>query len=397
VNRRTLLETSLAAASLLVAGRLYAAPTNVTTNTRFLFVFLRGAYDAANVVIPVASDFYYQSRPTLAIGKPGSNTDSALPLDANWGLHPALRDSIYPLYQNGQLAFVPFAGTTDTSRSHFETQDTIELGQDETKSRDYQSGFLNRLASVLSDNQAIAFSDQLPLSFRGARTIPNIGLGGMGKSSVDDRQSQLIQAMYKNTQLGNSVDQGFQVRNEVYQTISQEMQAANRNAVSPKGFELSGQRIGQLMRDKFNLGFVDVGGWDTHVNQGGANGYLAGRLGELGRGLAAFSAEMQPVWNDTIVVVASEFGRTFRENGDKGTDHGHGSAYWVMGGGIRGGRLLGDEVKVEQATLFQNRDFPVLNEYRSVLGGLFKRCYGFSNTQIAEVFPATEPKDIQLL
>jgi uncharacterized protein (DUF1501 family) len=235
------------------------------------------------------------------------------------------------------LAFVPFAGTTDTSRSHFETQDTIELGQDETKSRDYQSGFLNRLGGVLNDNQAIAFSDQLPLSFRGTRTIPNIGLGGMGKPSVDDRQSQLIQAMYKNTQLGNSVDQGFQVRNEVYQAISQEMQAANRNAVSPKGFELSGQRIGQLMRDKFNLGFVDVGGWDTHVNQGGANGYLAGRLGELGRGLAAFSTEMQPVWNDTIVVVVSEFGRTFRENGDKGTDHGHGSAYWVMGGSIRGG------------------------------------------------------------
>jgi len=397
MNRRMLLKTSLAASSLLAAGRLYAAPANATTNTRFLFVFLRGAYDAANVVIPVSSDFYYQSRPTLAIGKPGSNTDSALPLDANWGLHPALRDSIYPLYQKGQLAFVPFAGTTDISRSHFETQDTIELGQDETKSRDYQSGFLNRLAGALNDNQAIAFSDQLPLSFRGTRTIPNIGLGGMGKPSVDDRQSQLIQAMYKNTQLGNSVDQGFQVRNEVYQAISQEMQAANRNAVSPKGFELSGQRIGQLMRDKFNLGFVDVGGWDTHVNQGGANGYLAGRLGELGRGLAAFSAEMQPVWNDTIVVVVSEFGRTFRENGDKGTDHGHGSAYWVMGGGIKGGRLLGDQVKVEQATLFQNRDLPVLNEYRAVLGGLFKRCYGFSNAQIAKVFPDTAPKDVQLL
>jgi uncharacterized protein (DUF1501 family) len=99
MNRRMLLKTSLAASSLLAAGRLYAAVANATTNTRFLFVFLRGAYDAANVVIPVSSDFYYQSRPTLAIGKPGSNTDSALPLDANWGLHPALRDSIYPLYQ----------------------------------------------------------------------------------------------------------------------------------------------------------------------------------------------------------------------------------------------------------------------------------------------------------
>jgi uncharacterized protein (DUF1501 family) len=397
MNRRDLLKASLVASPLLLAGRLYAAPVSATANTRFLFVFLRGAYDAANVVVPVSSDFYYQSRPSLAIGRPGSNTDSALALDSDWGLHPALRDSVYPLYQKGQLAFIPFAGTNDTSRSHFETQDTIELGQDETKSRDYQSGFMNRLAVVLNDNQAIAFSDELPLSFRGARTIPNIGLGGVGKPAVDDRQSQLIQAMYQNTPLGDSVDQGFQVRNEVYQTISQEMQAANRNAVSPKGFELSGQRIGQLMREQFNLGFVDVGGWDTHVNQGGANGYLAGRLSELGRGLAAFSAEMQSVWNDTIVVVVSEFGRTFRENGDKGTDHGHGSAYWVMGGSVNGGRLLGDQTRVEQATLFQNRDFPVLNEYRAVLGGLFKRCYGFSNARIAEIFSNTEPKDIQLL
>jgi uncharacterized protein (DUF1501 family) len=397
MNRRDLLKASLALPPLLVAGKLYAAPTAATGNTRFLFVFLRGGYDAASVVAPVSSDFYHQVRPTIGLGRPGSGPDAALPLDADWGLHPALRDSIYPLYQKGQLAFVQFAGTNDLSRSHFETQDTIELGQDETKSRDFQSGFMNRLAGVLNDGQAIAFSNELPISFRGPRPVPNIALNGMGKPQVDERQAHLIQAMYKNTALGASVEQGFTVSNEVYQTISQEMQAANRNSVSPKGFELSGQRIGQLMREKYNLGFVDVGGWDTHVNQGGANGYLAGRLGELGRGLSNFATEMQPVWDNTVVVVVSEFGRTFRENGDRGTDHGHGCAYWVMGGKVNGGKVLGEQIKVEQATLFQNRDFPVLNEYRAMLGGLFKRAYGFSDPQVAQVFGNAQARDLRLL
>ena len=164
------------------------------------------------------------------------------------------------------------------------------------------------------------------------------------------------------------------------------MQEANRNAVSPKGFELAARRIGGLMKERFNLGFVDVGGWDTHVNQGGAAGYLAGRLGELGRGLAAFAKATGPAWNDTTVVVISEFGRTFRENGDRGTDHGHGSVYWVLGGSVKGGRIVGDQIKVEQKTLFQNRDYPVLNEYRTVLSGLFRRIYGLGDERFRRYF-----------
>ena len=175
------------------------------------------------------------------------------------------------------------------------------------------------------------------------------------------------------------------------------MQAANRNAVSPKGFELSAQRIGILMRDKFNLGFVDIGGWDTHVNQGGADGYLAARIGELGRGLALLSDTLGPAWNDTIVIVVSEFGRTFRENGDRGTDHGHGSAYWVLGGGVNGGRIAGRQVKVNQANLFQDRDLPVLNDYRALIGGVLQKAYGLSQTQLTTIFPSSAPKDLALI
>jgi uncharacterized protein (DUF1501 family) len=153
-----------------------------------------------------------------------------------------------------------------------------------------------------------------------------------------------------------------------------------------------------LMREQFNLGFVDVGGWDTHVNQGAATGYLADRLGELGRGLAGFSEEIGPqMWRDTVVVVISEFGRTFRENGDRGTDHGHGSVYWVMGGGINGGRMAGEQVQVAQATLFQNRDFPVLTDYKAFFAGLIQHVYGLQQASLERIFTGIKPKDLNLV
>ena len=394
MHRRDVLKALALAGPLTITGRLYAAPQ---TSTRLLVVFLRGAYDAANVVIPVSSDFYYQSRPTLAIARPNpADPNAALPLNGDWGLNPALKDTLYPLYQKGQLAFIPFAGTDDTSRSHFETQDSIELGQALNGTRDFQSGFMSRLADQLTDVKPIAFTDQLPVTFRGGAPIPNMGLNAVVKPGVDERQAALIKNMYRGTSLEPSVAQGFAVRDQVYETMSAEMQDANRNAVSPRGFELAARRIAGLMNGRFNLGFVDVGGWDTHVNQGAATGYLATHLAELGRGLAGFAHSSGAAWNDTVVVVISEFGRTFRENGDRGTDHGHGSVYWVMGGGIKGGRLAGAQVKVEQATLFQNRDYPVINEYRAVLGGLFARLYGLQPNRLQKVFPGARPKDLGL-
>jgi uncharacterized protein (DUF1501 family) len=395
MHRRDLIKALGALPLTTVAGQLYAAPQ---TSARLLVVFLRGAYDAANVVIPVSAEFYYRARPTLAIAKPNPNDpNAALPLDADWGLHPALKDTIYPLFRKGQAAFVPFAGTDDTSRSHFETQDTIELGQSIHGTRNYQSGFMSRLAGQLVGPTPIAFTDQVPLTFRGGSPIPNMSVGSVGKPGIDARQAGLIQMMYEGTQLAPQVDQGFSVRDEVYKAVATEMEEANRHAVTAKGFELAARRIGGLMKDRFNLGFVDVGGWDTHVNQGNATGYLAGRLGELGRGLAGFAEAIGPTWSQTVVIVISEFGRTFRENGDHGTDHGHGSAYWILGGGIKGGRIAGSQTKVEQASLFQNRDFPVLNDYRAVLGGLFGRMFGLQEARLQAVFAGAAPQDLALI
>lgn len=395
LNRRDLIRGLTALVPFTVAGHLWAAPK---TDAKLLVVFLRGAYDAANVIIPVSSDFYYASRPTLAIARPNPLVaTSALSLDANWGLHPALKDTIFTLYQKGQAAFIPFAGTDDLTRSHFETQDTIELGQNVNGTRDYRSGFMARLASALTKARPIAFTDQMPLTFQGGEPVPNIAINSVGKPGVDARQAALIASMYDGKPLAASVREGFRVRDDVYQAITDHMVEASRGAVSPKGFELSARRIGRLMREQFNLGFVDVGGWDTHVNQGAAAGYLADRLSELGRGLAGFAEEIGPQWQDTVVVVISEFGRTFRENGNKGTDHGHGSAYWVLGGGIKGGRIAGEQIAVDQPHLFQNRDYPVLTDYRALLGGLFQRMYGLDQSGLQRVFASAQSRDLALL
>ncbi|MES2040107.1 MAG: DUF1501 domain-containing protein [Pseudomonadota bacterium] len=399
MNRRDLLKALAllpSSAMLGLSSQVMAAPA---TQNRLLLVFLRGGYDASNLLVPTSSNFYYEARPNIAIARPGSIPDAALALNADWGLHPALRDTIYPMFQQGEAAFIPFAGTDDLTRSHFETQDSIEMGQPLNGSRDFHSGFLNRLAKVLGNNgkvSAMSFTDQLPLAMQGQARIANTALRNVSKANVDQRQRDLIMQMYADTSLSQAVKDGFTMRDEVAREMAEEMNSANRNAISTKGFELEAQRIAKLMRDKYALGFIDVGGWDTHVNQGAATGTLAVKFEELGRGLAAYRTEMGDTWRNTTVVVISEFGRTFRENGKHGTDHGHGTVYWVLGGGIKGGQIAGEQVSLEAGKLFQNRDYPVLNEYRAVLGGLFSRLYGLNAGQIEQVFAGVKARDLAL-
>lgn len=404
MHRRRILQLMAFAPLAFGASRLYAAPA--AAGNKLLVVFMRGAYDAASLLVPADSDFYYESRPTIAIAKPGSGAGAALPLADGWALHPALADSLMPFYQKRQLAFVPFAGTDDISRSHFETQNSIELGQGAAKARagDFRSGFLNRLATTLGAGgaQSAAFTSEVPQIFRGNERVPNIDLDGASrKSRLSDDDNRAIASMYQHTDLNASVTEGQRIMGAAREELEAEMQAANGNAVSAGKLEQEARRIGRFMSDRYNLGFVDVGGWDTHVGQGAATGYLANRFEELGRGVAGFAQEMgDDAWRQTVVVVISEFGRTFRENGNRGTDHGHGSVYWVLGGGLSaqaGGRVVGEQQALTQATLFQNRDYPVLNEYRAVFGGLFQRMYGLSPAQLARVFDGVAPKDLQLV
>jgi uncharacterized protein (DUF1501 family) len=182
MKRRTLLQSLAALPAAALAGNLWAAPAS---KTRLLFVFMRGGYDATNLLVPISSQYYYQVRPNIAVPRPSAELNSALPIDSDWGLHPALRDSIYPLFTAGQAAFVAFAGTEDISRSHFETQDSIELGQPLDRTRDYRSGFLNRLAATLNADKAsaISFTDQLPLIMQGSAQLPNMALRSIAKPS----------------------------------------------------------------------------------------------------------------------------------------------------------------------------------------------------------------------
>ena len=334
MNRREFLLAAAgaaAASTLSFSGRLFAAPAN---SPRFLLVFLRGGYDCNNLLVPCGSDFYYESRPTLAIAKPDpDNPDSAVALDANWGLNPVVRDTLYPLWQKKQLAFIPFAGTNDLSRSHFETQDHIERGEPLGHETNYRSGFLARLSGLMAGTPAIAFTSNLPLSFQGAgRDIPNISLKDDPRAHFDERQAAILSGMYKNTSLAHATADGLALPKTVSADLRDEMVAASRGAPSAHNFAAETRRIATLMRDQYRLGFVDVGGWDTHVNQGNTKGGLANNLKNLGEGLAAYADALGNAWNDTTVVVLSEFGRTFRENGDHGTDHGHGTVHWVLGG-----------------------------------------------------------------
>ncbi len=415
MQRRHLLQGLASTAAFAGPARLFAAPAGTP---RFLLVFLRGGYDAMSLLVPLKSDFYRQVRPNIAIaaGVAGA-TKGPLPLDADWGLHPALEASLLPLVAKRQAAFVPFAGTDDLTRSHFETQDSIELGQPLDARRDFGSGFLNRLAGVLggAKRDTIAFTDQLPLVLRGEVAVANLSLKQAPQRGDERLRAQLL-AMYRGHPLQARIAESFDVRDDAARQIAQpamtpgsaasaparglagEMEAANRNAINAKGFELEARRIARLMRERYALGFVDVGGWDTHVGQGAATGYLATRLEELGRGLAGYADELgAAAWRNTVVVVISEFGRTVRENGNRGTDHGHGSVHWVLGGALAAGPVVGERQPVSAATLNQNRDLPVLNEYRGWIGGLLARQFALSAEQLNRVFPGAELRDLGLL
>lgn len=399
LTRRHALRTLLALTSGGISGQLYAAPPS---GPRFLLVFLRGGYDSTNVLIPYSSNYYYEARPTIAIPRPSPESQSgALALDDNWALNPALRDTIGRLYQQHQAAFIPFAGTDDLTRSHFETQDSIELGQAGGGARDFRSGFMARLSACLLAGSTppapIAFTDALPLCFQGKTPIPNLSLKNVGKPLFDERQSHILTDMYAGHPLQAAVSNGLELRQEVAEAMADEMTAANRNAINSKGFELEAERMARLMRDNYRIGFIDIGGWDTHVNEGAAQGTLATNLTGLGSGLQAFAQAMGAEWGNTVVVVLSEFGRTFRENGNRGTDHGHGTVYWVLGGSIDGGRIAGEQQRLERADLFEDRDYPVLNDYRALLGGLFRSMWALTPAQVESVFPQSRSIDLKLI
>jgi len=379
--------------------RLMAAPA---TDARVLFVFLRGAYDAANTLVPVTSDLYYEWRPTIAIARPGKgDAQAAHSVDSDWGLHPGLAKGLGKLLTDKQVVFVPFAGVPGVSRSHFEAQEWLELGMagKDERQRLPTEGMLYRLAHAIGGIDAVAFTDSLPTTFRGSESVANVGLTRRPGAAVRKPalRAELLRS-YQGSPLEPLLREGMSLQREVTEVFNQEMLDADRGANSVGGFAAEIRRVAHLMRERFNLAFVDVGGWDTHAAQGGTTGPLASRLQQLGQGLAAFAQDMGPDWKRTVVVVVSEFGRTFRENGNRGTDHGYGTVYWVLGGSVPGGKVAGRQVRLAgEKDLNQDRDWPVLNDYRAVLGGVFQEVYGLNAQQLAKVYGQVAPVDLSLV
>lgn len=404
LNRRdwlALLAQAGLGAGAVSPGALWATPA---AQQRFVLVMLRGAYDGLSAVWPYSDPFYFEARPRIAMAPAGASPESvgALRLDDRWALHPVLSDSAGDLFRAKQLAWVPFCGTSFVSRSHFQAQDWVECGKRPDQRPDVGDGFMNRLAQVLG-GQAISFTQTIPVALNGPAHVVNAAVSQAGQRMASDAYLDKVMGLYAGHALAPLLTEGLSLRRalmtDVVMQEMQELQASGRTALSATGFALEAQRMARFMRQhaELSLAFMDVGGWDTHAGQGGAQGQLANRLAALGQGIELFAQELGGAWQNTVVVVMSEFGRTFHENGSGGTDHGHGNLMWIAGGAVAGGCVRGDQSPLVPGALHQGRDLPVLHDYRDVLAGLFQRMYGLRPAQLNQIFPGTRPNNLGAL
>ena len=398
MNRREFLKTAglIPALTMLPLGNLgWAARVNSidTSHKRLIVVFLRGAVDGLNVVVPYNESVYYDTRPSIAIPDSGGNGGLAN-LDGQFGLHPALA-SLMPLWSERTLAFVHACGSPDNSRSHFDAQDYMESGTPGVKST--QDGWLNRLLAVLpgthTPTRGVSFGPTLPRIFSGKVSVANIGVGKAATQPMPlDRPfiGDAFDRLYKgNDPLSRAYQEGKAARRQLAAELAQDMEAASNGAPSAGGFVQIADQAARLMaRDKnIQLAFLAVGGWDTHVNQGAATGQLANHLRPLGDGLASLARHLGNAYGDTVIVVMSEFGRTVHENGNGGTDHGHGNVMWLMGGAVQGGKVYGKWPGLSQENLYEGRDLAVTTDFRDVACAVLSRHLRLNSQQLAAVFP----------
>ncbi|HXW56784.1 MAG TPA: DUF1501 domain-containing protein [Candidatus Cybelea sp.] len=377
------------------------AATVSPNKKRTVVLFQRGAMDGLNVVVPFAEPNYYALRPTIAIPQPSrGGTDAALDLDGFFGLHPSLAP-LHPLFRNGQLAIVHAVGSPDPTRSHFDAQDYMESGTPGVKAT--EDGWLNRAMQSLPEAEtspfrAVAFGPYLPRTLQGsapAVAIPDLKQFKMyGPPQVTEGG---FEAMYAQT-----VDAALRgVGQETFEAIDQ-LKKINPDTYQPEnGAEYPKGRFGQSLMEiaelfkadvGLELAFLDSGGWDHHVNEGGVQGQLANLLRDLGQGLSAFYQDMGDRMADIVFVSMSEFGRTAHENGNRGTDHGHANCMFVMGGDVKGGRVYSRWPGMSEGDLYEGRDLAVTTDYRGVLGELIAKHLGQAN--LNSVFPgfANDPR-----
>lgn len=387
------------------------APSSQDTRRKLIVVMLRGAADGLNIVAPVADPDYRQARPAIALATPGRE-GGALDLDGYFGLHPALAP-LMPLWRERKLAFIHACGSPDATRSHFDAQDYMESATPGIKNT--ADGWMNRMAGSLpgtgGPTRAVSIGPVLPRILAGSAPAVNLAsMAAASKAGVMERPAlaNAFDRMYlDHARFGKAYEAGRAARREVLEAsnlqpamqegmqpgmqggLQAEMMAADNGAPLPNGFPDDAARLAKLMRNDphIQLAFFALGGWDTHANQGAASGQLAGRLAPLALGLTQLAQRLGPMFDDTVVVVMSEFGRTVRENGNGGTDHGHGNVMWVMGGGVTGGKVLGDWRGLSSGALYEGRDVPVTTDFRTVLAHVAQRHLRLDEQQLAQVFP----------
>lgn len=375
-----------------------AATTPSGGKKQLVVLFQRGAADGLNIVVPFGEQNYYRMRPSIAIPQPKTGSaDAAVDLDGFFGLHPSLAP-LEALFHKNQLAIVHAAGSPDPTRSHFDAQDFMESGTPGLKAT--EDGWLNRAIERIPEEgaspfRAVAMGQNLPRMLRG--NVPAIALPdvkqfkmmaqspGAGKIAEGG-----FEAMYAQT-----VDQALRgTGTETFEAIEMLRKADPTKYQPENGASYPNSRLGQSLQQvgqliKANIGvevlFVDCGGWDNHVNEGGVQGQLANLLKDLGQGIAAFHQDMGDRMGNIVFVTMSEFGRTAKENGNRGTDHGHANCMFVTGGDVKGGRVYGKWPGLAEHQLNEGRDLALTTDFRSVLGEILTKHVGVPD--LAPVFP----------
>lgn len=398
IDRRLFLKSSglaMVASGILPHVFVRMAEAGTTKGRKVLVaVFQRGAVDGLNVIVPHAEQAYYDARPTIAIPRPGSE-GGALDLDGFFGLHPSLA-SLHPYFKDHSAAFVHAIGSPDPSRSHFDAQDFMESGTPGIKAT--EDGFLSRALMTqkkekASPLRAVALSPAMPrilAGTAGAVAMSNVTQFGIKAGSASGSVSASFESMYADTvagALGGTAHESFDAARILKSTEPGKI-APDNGAVYPGGpFSNSLRQIAQLIKADVGLeiAFTDVGGWDTHAGEGGAQGQLANNLRNFSDSIAAFARDLGSRMSEVVLVTMSEFGRTVRENGNRGTDHGHANFMMVLGGAVKGGTVYGKWPGLDSSHLYENRDLAVTTDFRDIFGELLSKQAGVSN--LAPVFP----------
>ena len=358
-------------------------------------IFQRGAVDGLNMVVPYGEHSYYDLRPNIAIPKPDGGAESAINLDGYFGLHPSLQ-SFKPLWDSQRLAIVHASGSPDNTRSHFDAQDYMESATPGVKST--QDGWLNRYLQVKPDPQkslfrAVSMTQNMPRAMQGK--APALAISNLADFSIRAGQSSAavqggFEAIYDQTvndALHGTGKETFEAINYLKQVNPAQYKPENGANYPRNPFGNALLQIAQLIKAGVGLevAFTDIGGWDTHVNEGNQQGQLSNLLRQFSSAIAALYTDLGQRMDDVVVLTMSEFGRTARENGNRGTDHGHANAMFVVGNSVRGGKVYGDWPGLKSDQLYEGRDLALTTDFRDVFGEVAYKHLGA--TSLNAVFP----------